>query len=134
MQEPWSRTLTKTKLFLKKQYGLANSRTDIEDLSSIPLLTQDNKSSHKLETEKEIKRSSFPIVGMLHMNSGWEGGGEDIPHLQAFPGKGPGPDPELIPSRLHHGTVNMEITLLYSLSEYIISSAINSNHNLKGGS
>lgn len=83
--------------------------------SSIPLLTQDNKSSHKLETEKEIKRSSFPIVGMLHMNSGLEGGGEDIPHLQAFPGKRPGPDRESIPSRLYHGTVNMEILLLYSL-------------------
>lgn len=54
---------------------------------SIPLLTQDNKSSHKLETEKEIKRSSFPVVRMLQMNSGLEGG-EDIPHLQAFPGKG----------------------------------------------
>lgn len=54
---------------------------------SVPLLTQDNKSSHKLKTEKEIKRSSFPVVGMLQMNSGLEGG-EDIPHLQAFPGKG----------------------------------------------
>lgn len=54
---------------------------------SIPLLKQDNKSSHKLETEKEIKRSSFLVVGMLQMNSGLEGG-EDIPHLQAFPGKG----------------------------------------------
>lgn len=83
--------------------------------SSISLLTQDNKSSHKLESEKKIKSSLFPIVGMLHMNSGWEGGGEDIPHLQAFPGKGPGPDPEPIPSRLYHGTVNMEILLLYSL-------------------
>lgn len=68
------------------------------------------------------------------MNSGLGGGGEDIPHLQAFTGKGPGPDPEPIPSRLHHGAVNMEIMLLYSLSEYIVSSAINSNHNLKGGS
>lgn len=82
---------------------------------SIPLLKQDNKSSHKLETEKEIKRSSFPVMGMLQMNSSLEGG-EDIPHLQAFPGKGLWAFyPEPIPSRLHHGTVNMEIMLLYSL-------------------
>lgn len=71
---------------------------------------------------------------MLHMNSGLEGGGADIPHLQKFPGKGPGSDPEPIRPGLHYGTVSMEIMLLHPLSGYIISSAINSNHHPKGGS
>lgn len=59
-QKPWSRTLTTTTknlffLIKKKQYGPANSRILWTLKSSGPLLTQDNTSSYKLETEKEIK-------------------------------------------------------------------------------
>lgn len=68
------------------------------------------------------------------MNFGWEGGGEDILYLQVFLGKGFGFDFEFIFLRLYYGIVNMEITLFYFFSEYIIFSVINSNYNLKGGS